>query len=129
MVRPGFALYLGNRLADADSFYELLKQKDSAELHNLLAGGGKRRKIRCRRTSTSLQGHLDPSEGNFSDWGSELICTVSLDRRSLFFEKAAQRYPNSPRTYSRQIVIGIVVLRSNRELLGIRSADCNFQAV
>ncbi len=40
---------------------------------------------------------MDPSEGNLFDWGSELLVHETYDPAIEVFEKATQRYPDSPR--------------------------------
>jgi len=105
------ALILGNRLADARQLLQnLLKQKDSAELHNLLAEvEEKDGKFVAAANEYELAAHLDPSEGHLFDWGSELLLHRTLDPAITIFEKAAQRYPNSPR-----IAIGLGIAYYSR---------------
>lgn len=93
------AYIVGNRLPDARQLLQgLLKQKDSAELHNLLAEvEEKDGKFVAAANEYELAAHLDPSEGNLFDWGSELLLHRTLDPAIAIFEKAAERYPNSPR--------------------------------
>jgi tetratricopeptide (TPR) repeat protein len=93
------AYIVTNRLPDARQLLQnLLKQKDSAELHNLLAEvEEKDGKFVDAANQYELAAHLDPSEGNLFDWGSELLLHRTLDPAITIFEKAAERYPNSPR--------------------------------
>jgi tetratricopeptide (TPR) repeat protein len=93
------AYTISNRLLDARQLLQnLLKQKDSAELHNLLAEvEEKDGKFVAAANEYELAAHLDPSEGNLFDWGSELLLHRTLDPAITIFEKAAERYPNSPR--------------------------------
>jgi tetratricopeptide (TPR) repeat protein len=93
------AYIVGNRLPDARHLLQkLLKQKDSAELHNLLAEvEEKDGKFVAAANEYELAAHLDPSESNLFDWGSELLLHRTLDPAITIFEKAAERYPNSPR--------------------------------
>jgi tetratricopeptide (TPR) repeat protein len=93
------AYIVGNRLPDARQLLQkLLKQKDSAELHNLLAEvEEKDGKFVAAANEYELAAHLDPSESNLFDWGSELLLHRTLDPAITIFEKAAERYPNSPR--------------------------------
>jgi len=92
------AYTISNRLLDARQLLQnLLKQKDSAELHNLLAEvEEKDGKFVAAANEYELAAHLDPSEGNLFDWGSELLLHRTLDPAITVFEKAAERYPNSP---------------------------------
>jgi tetratricopeptide (TPR) repeat protein len=75
-----------------------LKQKDVAELHNLLGEvEEKDGKFVEAANEYELAAHLDPSESNLFDWGSELLLHRTLDPAITIFQKAAERYPNSPR--------------------------------
>src|SRR5216684_3973579 len=87
------------RLADARQLLQtLLKQKDSAELHNLLGEvEEKDGKFVAAVNEYELAAHLDPSESNLFDWGSELLLHRTLDPAIQVFQTAAERYPNSPR--------------------------------
>jgi tetratricopeptide (TPR) repeat protein len=88
-----------SRLADARQLLQnLLKQKDSAELHNLLGEvEEKDGKFVAAAKEYELAAHLDPSESNLFDWGSELLLHRTLDPAIQVFQNAAERYPNSPR--------------------------------
>ncbi len=88
-----------SRLADARQLLQnLLKQKDSAELHNLLGEvEEKDGKFVVAANEYELAAHLDPSESNLFDWGSELLLHRTLEPAIQVFQSAAERYPNSPR--------------------------------
>jgi len=88
-----------SRPADARQLLQsLLKQKDSAELHNLLGEvEEKDGKFVSAANEFELAAHLDPSESNLFDWGSELLLHRTLDPAIQVFQSAAGRYPNSPR--------------------------------
>jgi len=105
------AYIVADRLADARQLlHNLLKQKDSAELHNLLGEvEEKDGKFVDAANEYELAAHLDPSEGNLFDWGSELLLHRTLDPAITIFEKAAERYPNSPR-----IAIGLGIAYYSR---------------
>ena len=105
------AYTISNRLLDARQLLQnLLKQKDSAELHNLLAEvEEKDGKFVAAANEYEFAAHLDPSEGNLFDWGSELLLHRTLDPAITVFEKAAERYPNSPR-----IAIGLGIAYYSR---------------
>jgi tetratricopeptide (TPR) repeat protein len=105
------AYIVTNRLADARQLLqELLKQKDSAELHNLLGEvEEKDGQFVAAANQYELAAHLDPSESNLFDWGSELLLHRTLDAAITIFEKAAERYPNSPR-----IAIGLGIAYYSR---------------
>lgn len=93
------AYIVTSRLSDARQLiHELLKQKDTAELHNLLGEvEEKDGKFVDAANEYELAAHLDPSESNLFDWGSELLLHRTLDPAITIFQKAAERYPNSPR--------------------------------
>jgi tetratricopeptide (TPR) repeat protein len=93
------AYIVANRLSDARQLLQgLLKQKDSAELHNLLATvEEKDGNFVGAANEYELAAHLDPSEGNLFDWGSELLLHRTLDPAITVFERAAKLFPDSPR--------------------------------
>jgi tetratricopeptide (TPR) repeat protein len=76
----------------------LLKQKDTAELHNLLGEiEEKEGKFVAAESEYETAAHMDPSESNLFDWGSELLVHRTLDPAVNVFQSAAEHYPNSPR--------------------------------
>jgi tetratricopeptide (TPR) repeat protein len=82
---------------------DLLKRKDTAELHNLLGEvEEKDGKFVEAANQYELAAHKDPSESNLFDWGSELLLHRTLDPAVEVFQHASERYPNSPR-----LVIGL----------------------
>jgi tetratricopeptide (TPR) repeat protein len=93
------AYIMASHLADARQLLQtLLKQKDSAELHNLLGEvEEKDGKFVEAANQYELAAHLDPSESNLFDWGSELLLHRTLDPAVTVFQNAAARYPDSPR--------------------------------
>jgi tetratricopeptide (TPR) repeat protein len=93
------AYSVASRLTDARQLLQtLLKQKDSAELHNLLGEvEEKDGKFIVAANEYELAAHLDPSEGNLFDWGSELLLHRTLDPAIQVFQSATERYPSSPR--------------------------------
>jgi tetratricopeptide (TPR) repeat protein len=92
------------RLSDARQLVEdLLKRKDTAELHNLLGEvEEKDGKFVEAANQYELSAHKDPSESNLFDWGSELLLHRTLNPAVEVFTQASERYPNSPR-----LVIGL----------------------
>ena len=88
-----------NRLTDARScVHDLLKLKNTAELHNLLGEiEEKDGKFVAAANEYETAAHQDPSESNLFDWGSELLLHRTLDPAVDVFQHASQRYPNSPR--------------------------------
>ena len=86
-------------LAEAkSSIQQLLKVKDTAELHNLLGEiSEKDGQFVAAANEYEAAAHQDPSESNLFDWGSELLLHRTLDPAVEVFQQASQRYPNSPR--------------------------------
>jgi tetratricopeptide (TPR) repeat protein len=77
---------------------ELLKQKDTAELHNLLAEVEEKAGNYVNAVNQyELAAHMDPSESNLFDWGSELLVHQTPNPATEVFSEAVKRYPNSPR--------------------------------
>ena len=76
----------------------LLKQKDTAELHNVLGEiEEKDGKFVAAENQYETAAHMDPRESNLFDWGSELLVHRTLDPAVNVFQSAAEHYPNSPR--------------------------------
>ena len=77
---------------------ELLKQKDTAELHNLLAEvEEKAGNYVAAVNQYELAAHMDPSESNLFDWGSELLVHQTPNPAIVVFSEGVKRYPSSPR--------------------------------
>jgi tetratricopeptide (TPR) repeat protein len=93
------AYILTNRLTDARPLVQdLLKKKNAAELHNLLAEiEEKDGKFVAAANEYEAAAHMDPSESNLFDWGSELLIHHTLEPAIDVFRHATERYPNSPR--------------------------------
>ncbi len=93
------AYILTGRLTDARQLVQdLLKTKDTAELHNLLAEiEEKDGKFVAAANEYETAAHMDPSESNLFDWGSELLIHRTLEPAIEVFQHATERYPNSPR--------------------------------
>ena len=87
------------RTSDARQLvHNLLRQKNSAELHNLLGEiEEKDGKFVPAAKEFETAAHLNPSESNLFDWGSELLVHRTLDPAIEIFRQATQRYPDSPR--------------------------------
>lgn len=93
------AYLLSGRLADARQQIQLLlRLKNTAELHNLLAEvEEKDGNFVTAANEYEIAAHADPSESNLFDWGSELLLHRTLGPAIQVFQDAAQRYPASPR--------------------------------
>jgi tetratricopeptide (TPR) repeat protein len=77
---------------------ELLKQKDTAELHNLLAGvEEKARNYVAAVNEYEKAAHMEPSESNLFDWGCELLVHQTSNPAIEVFSQGLKRYPNSSR--------------------------------
>ena len=87
------------RTSDAQRLVQdLLRQKNSAELHNLLGEiNEKDGQYIAAANEFETAAHLDPSESNLFDWGSELLVHRTLDPAIEVFRQATQRYPQSSR--------------------------------
>ncbi len=92
------------RLTDGRQLVQnLLKLKNTAELHNLLGEiEEKDGKFVTAATEFGIAAHMDPSESNLFDWGSELLIHRTLGPAIEVFRQATERYPNAPR-----LVIGL----------------------
>jgi predicted Zn-dependent protease len=77
---------------------ELLKEKNTAELHNLLGQiEEKDGNFVVAANEFEIAAHRDPSESNLFDWASELLIHRTLEPAIQVFKESAQRYPNSAR--------------------------------
>ena len=88
-----------DRLPEArNQIQELLKQKDTAELHNLLAAvEEKARNYVLAVNEYQKAAEMDPSELNLFDWGSELLVHQTPNPAIEVFSQGVKRYPDSPR--------------------------------
>jgi tetratricopeptide (TPR) repeat protein len=93
------AYFLTGELAQArEQVQALLKQKNTGELHNLLGHvEEKDGKFVEAANQYEIAAHLDPSEENLFDWGSELLLHRTYEPAIEIFQLGSQRYPNSPR--------------------------------
>jgi len=90
--------------------HDLLTRKNTSELHNLLGVvEEKDEKFVVAANEFETAAHLDPSESNLFDWGSELLLHRTLDPAIEVFRQAAQQYPKSPR-----VAIGLGVALYSR---------------
>jgi tetratricopeptide (TPR) repeat protein len=93
------AYILTSRLTDARRLIQgLLNQKNTAELHNLLAQvEEKDGQFVAAANEYEIAAHMDPSEGNLFDWGSELLVHRTFEPAITVLQQAVERYPSSPR--------------------------------
>src|SRR2546429_7951726 len=87
------------RLADARQLIQdLLKRKNAAELHNLLGEvEEKNGKFVEAENEYGTAAHMDPTESNLFDWGSELLLHRTLGPAVEAFQQASATYPASHR--------------------------------
>jgi tetratricopeptide (TPR) repeat protein len=77
---------------------DLLQIKNTAEVHNLLAQvEEKDGNFVAAANEFETAAHMDPSESNLFDWGSELLLHHTLDPAIDVFRHAAELHPRSPR--------------------------------
>ncbi|WP_255483836.1 tetratricopeptide repeat protein [Granulicella sp. 5B5] len=96
-------LMVGRYAAGHQVVQSLLQLKNTGELHDLEAQfDEKEGKYVDAANEFETAAHLDPSENNLFDWGSELLLHRTYDPAIEVFRAAAQRYPSSPR-----ILIGL----------------------
>jgi tetratricopeptide (TPR) repeat protein len=78
----------------------LERMKSTGELHNLLAQiDEKSGEFVPAVNEYEVAAHMDPSEGNLFDWGSELLLHRTYEPAIDVFREAVKRYPNSPRLF------------------------------
>ena len=101
----GYDLALGylltGKLGQARQLVEnLIKVKNTGELHDLLGEiEEKDGKFVAAANEFETAAHMDPSEGNLFDWGSELLLHRTYEPAIDVFQEATKRYPNSPRLF------------------------------
>ncbi len=105
----------------------LMRTKDTGELHDLLGQiEEKDGKFVAAANEFETAAHMDPSEGNLFDWGSELLLHRTYEPAVEVFEQAAQRYPNSARL---RIGLGIALYSQGKYDSAVKSlltaADLN----
>ncbi len=93
------AYFVTGKLSQARQLVQNLEQvKNTGELHNLLAQiDEKSGEFVPAVNEYEIAAHMDPSEGNLFDWGSELLIHRTYEPAIEVFQQAALRYPNSPR--------------------------------
>jgi tetratricopeptide (TPR) repeat protein len=94
-----FAYSLTGRLTEArQMIHDLVKLKNTAELHNLLGQvEEKDGNFVAAVNEFETAAHLDPSESNLFDWASELLVHRTLEPAIEVFRQSTERYPDSSR--------------------------------
>ena len=120
--------FLTGRLADARQLVQtMLQKKNTGELHNLLAQiDEKDGKFVAAANEFEIAAHMDASEDNLFDWGSELLLHRTYEPAIEVFRQATLRYPDSPRL---QIGLGMALysrgLYEEAVKALLRAADLN----
>ena len=118
-IRPSYdngydlalAYFQTGKFSQARQLVQNLEQiKNTGELHNLLAQiDEKSGEFLPAVNEYEAAAHMDPSEGNLFDWGSELLLHRTYEPAIDVFQEAVKRYPNSPRLF-----IGLGMARYSR---------------
>lgn len=78
----------------------LMKQHETGELHDLLGQiDEKSGDYVAAANEYQAAAHLDPSEANLFDWGSEMLLHRTYEPAIEIFQDATRRFPNSPRLF------------------------------
>lgn len=93
-------LFLG-RLSEArQEVQHIMTIHDTGELHNLLGQiDEKDGKFLAAANDFEAAAHLDPTEDNLFDWGSEMLLHRTYEPAIAIFEQASNRFPKSPRLH------------------------------
>jgi tetratricopeptide (TPR) repeat protein len=93
------AYFLSARLPEArQEIAAVLALKNTGELHDLLAEIEEKEGHFVEAANQfETAAHLDPSEDNLFDWGSELLLHRTYEPAIDVFQEAVRRYPKSPR--------------------------------
>jgi Flp pilus assembly protein TadD len=93
--------FLLGRLDDAQQIAQRLAQKkNTGEVHSLLGQiDEKDGKFVEAANEYEAAAHLDPSDDNLFDWGSEMLLHRTYEPAIAIFEQATLRYPKSPRLF------------------------------
>ncbi len=78
----------------------IAQKQNTGEVHNLLAQiAEKQGKFVDAANEYGAAAHLDPSEDNLFDWGSEMLLHRTYEPAITIFQDATARYPKSPRLF------------------------------
>jgi tetratricopeptide (TPR) repeat protein len=94
------------RFQDARTVVQnLVKKENTGELQNLLGHiDEKDGKFVAAANDFEAAAHIDPSEENLFDWGSEMLLHRTYEPAIAIYQQGVQRYPSSPRL---QIGLGL----------------------
>ena len=91
---------LGKRDQARQVIHDLIKLRDTGELRNLLGQiDEKEGKYVEAANDYEAAAHLDPSEDNLFDWGSEMLLHRAYEPAIMIFRQGAARFPKSPRMF------------------------------
>lgn len=78
----------------------IAQKQNTGEVHNLLAQiDEKDGKFVDAANEYEAAAHLDPSEDNLFDWGSEMLLHRTYEPAIAIFQEATAKYPKSPRLF------------------------------
>lgn len=78
----------------------IAQKQNTGEVHNLLAQiDEKEGKFVDAANEYGAAAHLEPSEDNLFDWGSEMLLHRTYEPAIAIFQDATARYPKSPRLF------------------------------
>ncbi|HEV2135975.1 MAG TPA: tetratricopeptide repeat protein [Terracidiphilus sp.] len=105
--------FLLGRMEEARKVIQRLEEeKNTGELHNLLAQIEEKQGNFVNAASEyETAAHLDPSEDNLFDWGSEMLMHSTYEPAISIFQAAVERYPESARL---QIGLGLALYSRDR---------------
>lgn len=93
-------LLLGRLFEARQVTQQILKTHETGELHNLLGQiEEKDGKFVAAANDFEMAAHLDPTEDNLFDWGSEMLLHRTYEPAIAVFQEATVRFPKSPRLY------------------------------
>ena len=100
--------FLLGRLDESQQIIQgLEKERNTGELHNLLAQiHEKQGDFVDAANEYESAAHLDPTEDNFFDWGSEMLLHRTYEPAITIFQNAVDRFPSSARL---QIGLGLAL--------------------
>ena len=93
--------FLSGRIPEARQVaQQILKTHDTGELHNLLGQiDEKDGKFVAAANDFETAAHLDPTEDNLFDWGSEMLLHRTYEPAIAIYQQATTLFPRSPRLY------------------------------